>query len=213
MFIRYAAPLLITLMLHTASSGAFPSDIFGYEETLQDDIGIFPQWIQALERHLLDDLRDGNCGERKMNRCHLAEWLAFLDQVRTLPRVEQIDRINRFANQKDYVMDIENYGISDYWAIPRQFLFNGGDCEDYTITKLFSLRWLGYPMDEMRIVVLQDTNLRIPHAVLAVSNNKDILILDNQAPQVISHRDIVHYAPVYSLDEQQWWLHTPESHN
>jgi predicted transglutaminase-like cysteine proteinase len=55
--------------------------------------------------------------------------------------------------------------------------------------------------------VLQDTNLRVPHAVLAVANGEDILILDNQIQQVISHHDIVHYAPVYSIGEHDWWIH------
>ena len=36
-------------------------------------------------------------------------------------------------------------------------------------TKLFSLRWLDFSPAELRIVVLQDTNLRVPHAVLAVA--------------------------------------------
>jgi len=44
--------------------------------------------------------------------------------------------------------------------------------------------------------------LRIPHAVLAVAAQKDIMILDNQIHKMISHKDIVHYAPVYSINEQ-----------
>ena len=108
------------------------------------------------------------------------------------------------------MLDIQNYGLEDYWAIPRQFLFNGGDCEDYAIIKFFSLRWLGYPMAELRIVVLQDTNLRVPHAVLAIGQGDDALILDNQVPQALPHRRIVHYVPVYSINAQHWWLHLPQ---
>lgn len=139
----------------------------------------------------------------------MQQWLEFLNQVRGLPRDEQIRRVNRFANTRDYILDLRNYGIEDYWAIPREFLANGGDCEDYAITKLFSLRWLGYSSADMRIVVLQDTNLRVPHAVLALDWDGDIMILDNQVDQVLSHRAILHYAPVYSINEQRWWLHLP----
>src|SRR5690606_7024803 len=106
-------------------------------------------------------------------------------------------------------LDIDNYGLDDYWAVAREFLYNGGDCEDYAITKLLSLRWLGLATERLRIVVLQDTNLRIPHAVLAVYDNDDIFILDNLTEQVVSHRDIVHYVPVYSINEAHWWIHTP----
>lgn len=200
---------LLALGLAPTISVAFPDDLFGYRQTPQAEIDDFPQWVQALERHLRDDLKDGDCGERRLNRCHLSEWLAFLERVRPMPLTEQLNRINRFANTRDYVIDFQNYGLEDYWAIPREFLFNGGDCEDYAITKLFSLRWLGYRMDDMRIVVLQDTNLRVPHAVLALANADDILILDNQVPTVLSHRAIVHYAPVYSINASRWWLHTP----
>ena len=205
----WVAFALLALGLAPTIAVAFPDDLFGYRQTPQKRIDDFPQWVQALERHLRDDLEDGDCGARRMNRCHLAEWLAFLERVRQMPLTEQLNRINRFANTRDYVIDFQNYGLEDYWAIPREFLFNGGDCEDYAITKLFSLRWLGYSMDDMRIVVLQDTNLRVPHAVLALANAGDILILDNQVQDVLSHRAIVHYAPVYSINASRWWLHTP----
>lgn len=106
-------------------------------------------------------------------------------------------------------MDMANYGQEDYWAIAKEFFYNGGDCEDYAITKFFSLRWLGIDKDTLRIVILQDTNLRIAHAVLAVSYNNDILILDNQTQKVVSHRTIAHYLPLYSVNEKKWWLHLP----
>ena len=79
------------------------------------------------------------------------------------------------------------------------------------ITKLLSLRWLGFAIDDMRLVVVQDTNLRVPHAVLAVSQGRDTLILDNQVQAVLTDRDVVHYAPVYSINESRWWIHLPPS--
>ena len=56
---------------------AFPANLFGYRQTAQDDVAAFPQWLHALERQLRDDLRDGDCSERRINRCHMAQWLAF----------------------------------------------------------------------------------------------------------------------------------------
>jgi len=190
---------------------AFPPDLFGYRETPRTDIAEFPQWVSALERHLADDLRDGDCTEPRLNSCHMREWLRFLAEIRDLPAQVQINKVNEYSNRKDYVLDLDNYGLFDYWAIPREFLFNGGDCEDYAITKMMSLRWLGYPAEELRIIVLQDTNLRIAHAVAAIGTGDDILILDNQVDEVLSHRNIFHYAPVYSISESRWWMHLPES--
>ena len=204
------AILMILLIASLACTSAHASPaLFGYQETPQTDIRMFKQWLDVLERHLRLDVAEGDCSERRFNQCHLREWQVFLDSIRKEPFATQLQRINDYANQKRYVLDLDNYGLDDYWAVAREFLYNGGDCEDYAITKLFSLRWLGVQSDRLRVVVLQDTNLRIPHAVLAVYADNDILILDNQTRQVISHRDIVHYVPVYSINENQWWIHTP----
>jgi predicted transglutaminase-like cysteine proteinase len=201
---------VITLLAPIGAAHAFPEDLFGYRQSPQVALRTFPLWIDALERHVREDLPNGSCDELRMNRCHLEQWLKFLDGVKGLPVREQLRAINRFANTKPYVLDIDNYGVEDYWAISREFLATGGDCEDYAITKLFSLRWLGYPREDLRLVVVQDTNLRVPHAVLAVAADKDILILDNQVPEIISHHAIAHYAPVYSMTDQSWWIHLPQ---
>jgi predicted transglutaminase-like cysteine proteinase len=189
---------------------AFPGDLFGYRQSAQTDLHMFPLWLDALERHLHEDLPDGNCTERRLNRCHVEQWLKFLDGLKDLPEPEQLRAVNRFANEKPYVLDIDNYGVDDYWAVAREFLPVGGDCEDYAITKLFSLRWLGYPRENLRIVIVQDTNLRVAHAVLAVAAGPDIFILDNQVPEVVSHHAIAHYSPVYSMTDKSWWIHLPQ---
>ncbi|HHJ13548.1 MAG TPA: hypothetical protein ENJ79_04110 [Gammaproteobacteria bacterium] len=190
-----------------AAPTPFPGDLFGYREIPQDNMKTFGQWVQVLERHILIDLPETNCTGATLDRCQLRRWLAFLQSIQHQPRAVQLREVNRYANRKAYVLDIDNYGLEDYWAVPREFLYNNGDCEDYAITKLFSLRWLGFAPEQLRIVVLQDTNLRTPHAVLAVAEDNDILILDNQIEEVVSHRKIVHYAPVYSINELHWWLH------
>lgn len=150
-----------------------------------------------------------SCRSTQFNQCHLKQWQSFLKDIKHLPVIQQIKQVNRYANEKKYILDIENYGIADYWATPKEFLVNNGDCEDYAIIKMLSMKWLGYDIDMMRVVVVQDTNLRIPHAVMAIENNNDILILDNQIDEVISHADIFHYVPVYSVNESHWWMHVP----
>jgi len=207
---QIAAGCLLALAFGLCLADQFPTNLFGYSESERPGVTVFPQWVQVLERHLADNLQDGDCEGGTLNSCYMREWLAFLAEIKPLPAAEQITRVNFYANNKDYLLDIENYGLEDYWAIPREFLFNGGDCEDYAITKLMSLKWLGYSQEKLRIVVLQDTNLRIAHAVLALGVGDDILILDNQAEQVLSHRQIVHYAPVYSVSDTRWWMHLPQ---
>lgn len=211
LFFRIKWPLIWLFVLAAAAPVQASPNLFGYAEARQDDLKAFGQWLDVLERHVLEDAPEGNCNDASFNRCHLRAWFAFLDSIRSLAPAEQLDRINRYANRKQYIIDLDNYGQSDYWAIAREFLYNGGDCEDYAITKLFSLRWLNFAANSIRIVVLQDTNLRVAHAILAVYRDGEIFILDNQTEQVLPHHQIVHYVPVYSIDEKFWWIHTPAS--
>ncbi len=201
--------VLLWLGLGTSNTQA-GSSLFGYPAALQSNLQLFPQWLSVLERHLKNNIPEGHCQSRRLDSCHVKNWHSFLQRIKKLPKAEQIEQVNLFANQQNYILDIDNYKLEDYWATPKEFLYNSGDCEDYAITKMLSLKQLGFNTAAMRIVVLQDTNLRIPHAVLAINIKGDILILDNQIDEVISHKHIVHYTPIYALNEQYWWMFSPK---
>jgi predicted transglutaminase-like cysteine proteinase len=202
--------LALWLGLHaqwTQAQGATAeAKLFGYQEQRKEGFTIFPQWVSVMRRHESDPAALENC---PANLCRAAEWQQLIAALRGRSPREQIAGVNAFANRFRYVLDQDNYGQSDYWAIPREFLTFGGDCEDYAIIKYFSLRQLGFPPESLRIVVVQDANLRIPHAVLAVYSRDDVLILDNQVREAVSHRSIAHYIPVFSLNERNWWMHLP----
>jgi predicted transglutaminase-like cysteine proteinase len=205
--------LLFTLLLLISLQGwasSKPADsLFGYQQSMRSNLGLFPQWLSVLDRHVKQLAPAGRCSETRFNQCHLKQWLAFIASIKRLPEAEQVRRVNQYANEKPYVLDIENYGMEDYWATPQQFLDQSGDCEDYAIIKMLSLKHLGLDTARMRVVVVQDTNLRVAHAVLSLEVNRDIMILDNQIKQVISHKNIFHYVPVYSVSESNWWMHLP----
>src|SRR5690606_24630750 len=100
-----------------------------------------------------------------------------------------------------------NWGVEDYWATPLQFFRKNGDCEDYAIAKFMSLRALGWDNEALRIVVVNDMNLRVQHAVLVVFLEDGAYVLDNQSPSVMRQDRIRHYRPVYSVNETSWWVH------
>ena len=104
-------------------------------------------------------------------------------------------------------MDPVFWNLKDYCATPNQFTHKTGVCEDYAISIYISLLILGFNPDHMRIVVLQDLNLKIPHAVLVVYLDGQPLILDNQIKQVVHASRIRHYKPIYSINQKNWWLH------
>ncbi|VAW56570.1 hypothetical protein MNBD_GAMMA07-1063 [hydrothermal vent metagenome] len=198
--------ILLTILTSSVSAG----NLFGYQESGRENLKMFPQWLSVLERNIQQMVPKGQCESRAFNQCHVKQWLAFLNSIQSLTKIEQINKVNIYANEHDYILDIENYGMSDYWATPKEFLINSGDCEDYAIIKMLSLKMLGFDMGNIRLVVLQDTNLRIPHAILAVNVNQDVLIMDNQVNEVVSHNKIIHYVPVYAVNEKKWWMFYPE---
>jgi len=203
---KIVSGLLLMLLMAAASA----DNLFGYQESARKNLTLFPQWLSMLERNIKQTALLESCEPSLLNPCHTRNWLAYLRGISQLSKIEQINKVNLYANEHDYILDIDNYGMSDYWATPGEFLNNNGDCEDYAIIKMLSLKILGFDMTKVRLVVLQDTNLRIPHAVLAVSMNQDILVMDNQINEVISHHNIVHYAPVYAVAEKKWWMFYPE---
>lgn len=204
--------LCLIAFAHFPAYGSAPQDalrLFGYSERAKEGFQLFPMWARVQQQHPRDLMVERDCEHSRRLSCHLTEWQNFLATLKSQEPRAQIAAINSFANEKKYVLDLDNYGVADYWAVAKEFLVNNGDCEDFSILKYYSLRNLGFTPDALRIVVVQDTNLRIPHAVLAVYFGSDILILDNQVAQVVSHRVAAHYVPVYSINEKQWWMHLP----
>ena len=202
-------PAVLAALLLLWSPPAADAAIFGTAEFRAGSLAALPQWrrvLAAIEKEkplyeACDRGREG-CPSRAMYA-----WRSLLRGLAGAPLEEKLRRVNRFVNQWRYRTDQRNYGLSDYWASPAEFLARSGDCEDYAITKYVSLRALGVPAEQLRLVVLQDTLRQIPHAVLAVYVDKDIYILDNQTDAILTDRRISHYRPYYSVNENARWAH------
>jgi predicted transglutaminase-like cysteine proteinase len=182
--------------------------LFGSREVESNKLFYFPKCRGTLSRHFDETkLPDAPCTETAFNRCHLRQWNDFLRGLNGTDKMSQVKAVNTFFNRRPYIIDPKNYGVPDYWATPVQFLTRDGDCEDYAISKYFSLRSLGFSVDSMRIVVLQDLNLNTAHAILVVYMGEQAFVLDNQVATVVDATNIFHYRPIYSINEKHWWLH------
>ena len=205
-----ALALLVLLALANSFNQARAANatLFGWDEKRFDSIGPFTKWRGTLDRYFKErKLESGSCQSTLFNKCHLQDWKKFVGGLKGKPSMAQLDAVNRYMNRAPYITDPVNYGVPDYWATPKQFFVKDGDCEDYAITKYLSLRALGWPVEKMRIVVLQDENLRVAHAVLVVYHQGRTYVLDNQIDQVVTDDRIAHYRPIYSINEKSWWLH------
>jgi len=205
---RWVYPIFLCGLLAFSTSGFARGDEFSLflsREERSGDLKPFPKWTTMLER--MQQSADKRCTK---GGCHHISWEEFeVKAGQAQANVETLRAINTQFNRAEYILDIDNWGISDYWASPLQFLIKDGDCEDYAIAKYMALRRLGWSPEQMRIVVLQDENLNILHSVLAVRAAGTIYILDNQIPTVVTDQQIHHYRPIYSINERAWWRHLP----
>lgn len=215
----WAARLLAVLMVATlvfvvsgtlsdVEAAGKASKLFGTKEIRNKNLKPFPKWTGMLKRYFKEGaLGEGDCTSETFNACHLLEWQSFLNSIEGKKVVTQVKAVNTYLNGVKYISDIRNWGVDDYWATPTQFKDQNGDCEDYAIAKYLSLRAIGFPLDKMRIVVVQDQNLGVAHGILAVYINDKPYILDNQIKQILPSRKIHHYKPFFSVNEKSWWLH------
>ncbi len=198
------AALSFALLCSTvaAHAGIVRTGLFGTTEIQSLNLSKFPKWRGTLAR-FADEL--DSC---KRTACSIDEWNQLIGSLRGWDVPTQLVLLNQYVNRRPYVEDRVNWRQLDYWATPKQFLArNGGDCEDYAITKYLALRELGMDVDDMRIVIVRDRARGIAHAVLAVYVDGRALILDNQRNDVVVADLIRNYDPVYSLNERGWWLH------
>lgn len=188
--------------------------LFEREESASTNLHPFPKWEKVLARQE-DGLRQmrRDCDAASADAaCGWTRWRELVRKAKTLKGRALYDYVNRTVNEIPYIEDRDNWGQGDFWASTDEFFSRNGDCEDFSITKYFALKEAGVSPERMRIVVLQDHNLGILHAVLAVYDASDILILDNQLEKTVSHRSIRHYQPIYSINERHWWRHGNASH-
>lgn len=123
---------------------------------------------------------------------------------------EKLEFVNDFMNQMPFVDDLTHWGKDDYWATPIEFLStDGGDCEDFSIAKYFTLRELGVPDDRLRITYVKELVLyRQAHMVLAYFPSPDAepLILDNINKTILPAGSRPDLLPVYSFNGSNLWL-------
>ena len=134
-------------------------------------------------------------------------WKALLAKAGQMTGLAQLKYVSAYINRWPYRLDIDVYGVSDYWATPQEFLKLSGDCEDYCITKYFVLRALGYDAGRLRIVIIRDRIRNITHAALAVYLDRAVYILDNLTDAVFEQGKYKHYIPQYSFNEMNRWAH------
>lgn len=193
------------------ASNAYAEQIFGYVGFRMNSFGGLPRWERVLSRLEQEGELFKLCDEN-IDYCSspaLAGWRDFMSEQQGLTRLQQVKAVNKFVNRWPYITDDQLWGLSDYWATPMEFLEHSGDCEDYSILKYISLRELGVPAEDLRILVVRDVVRDIAHAILGVRVDGKWMILDSLFTAVLGHDKMLQYTPYYAVNEESRWTYIP----
>ncbi|NDY95482.1 transglutaminase-like cysteine peptidase [Wenzhouxiangella limi] len=146
----------------------------------------------------------------------IERWAGLLEEIRSEPAENQLDRVNEFFHRNvRYQIDQQLYGEEDYWASPLETLGHGrGDCEDWAIAKYISLRHLGIPDRNLRLIYVraQIGGPRSPvsqaHMVLGYYSvpNAEPIILDSLISNVLPASERTDLSPVFSFNADGLWV-------
>lgn len=145
-------------------------------------------------------------------KTRLSGWRDILNnpKYKKLAEAEKLQVVNDFMNHTQFINDLKHWGKEDYWATPIEFLStDGGDCEDYSIAKYFTLRALGVPDEKLRITYVKELVVyNEAHMVLAYFPTPDAepVILDNINPTIRPASSRTDLLPVYSFNGSGLWL-------
>lgn len=169
--------------------------------------GIFAaQPVQVNKQKTINALTE-NYGERAGKRA--SAWFKIVNDAQKLEDIGKLKKVNSFFNLFKFVDDSILWGESNYWASPMEFIgVNGGDCEDFSIAKYFTLLQVGIPEDKLRITMVKATSVNQYHMVLAYYETPGSipLVLDNLDPVIKPATQRSDLLPVYSFNGKQLWL-------
>lgn len=175
-------------------------------------LGIGPSSLSAnLDPSRLRQSMQRLYGQRGM--AVLEEWLAMLDRLAGADLRTQLREVNSFFNRRvRWVDDIVAWGEEDYWATPLETLGNGrGDCEDYSIGKYVTLKQLGVPGEQLRMIYVRArigrSQISQAHMVLGYYETPaaEPLLLDNIVPSITPASQRTDLDPVFSFNSSGLW--------
>ncbi|MDR3073531.1 MAG: transglutaminase-like cysteine peptidase [Deltaproteobacteria bacterium] len=211
--------LAACLLLFPARAGA-AGDLFNREEHAAAPSAPWRRAVDPLWQRVLaaEKAAPGfDAAGTHLRPVDVPAWKNLVAYAKHCPEAETLRMVNGYFNQWRPKKDEDAWQTPEYWATPREFFANrGGDCEDYAIAKYFALRFLGFPAERMRLVVvrrLDETGRSRSelHAILAVRANGTWFILDNNARpknNIFPHTQYKgRFIPLYSMNENASWVH------
>lgn len=145
----------------------------------------------------------------KSARLRLVAWEDLIISDSSQTDLEKLEKVNLFFNQMEFVDDINHWGEKDYWATPIEFLgTQGGDCEDFTIAKYFTLKAMGVEEEKLNLTYVKALTYNVHHMVLTYFSTpgSEPLILDNLVPDINPSSQRKDLLPIYSFNGTGLWI-------
>jgi predicted transglutaminase-like cysteine proteinase len=178
---------------------------FGFYAMRAPDGQLWTKW-RAMEKDLAEEAKAiGACVSDPKNCADGAKrYLLIIEETKKREGRARIETANRLLNRAiRYSGDMQQHGVPDRWTTPLASLAaERGDCEDFAIAKYAVLRAAGVPETEMRLVLVRDTTMAVDHALLAVRQVGEWLVLDNRRNVVVQTSKLAHYTPLFSLSNE-----------
>jgi predicted transglutaminase-like cysteine proteinase len=173
-----------------------PHDYLTAAENYESWAGLLDAQQQELHeiRACLDD-------EQQCPR-HLRGYRVVIARAAEHPPERQMRVVNHYINQRRW----RDKRQSEEWQTLGAFFARGGACEDFALAKYFALRELGFPAEDLRVVITWDRTNRAYHALVAVQLDDEVHLLDvdNAILTGNGHRT---YRYLFSLNELAVWDH------
>jgi len=142
-------------------------------------------------------------------RTLLLAWEDLIRQDKSSSDMEKLEKVNQFFNQMEFVNDMDHWGERDYWATPVEFLASqGGDCEDFSIAKYFTLKELGVREEKLNLAYVKALQYNMHHMVLTYYSEPGAipLVLDNLIDSIKSASERTDLMPIFSFNGTGLWL-------
>ncbi len=159
-----------------------------------------------LDQELLDTVVQNYGGQAKQR---LLDWQSLINDDQSSNDLEKLQKVNDFFNRQEFISDLLLWKDKDYWATPVEFLAqNGGDCEDFSIAKYFTLKKLGIDENKLNLTYAKAVELNQAHMVVTYYEQPEAepLVLDNLIDEIKPASLRPDLLPVFSFNGIGLWL-------
>jgi len=167
--------------------------------------------ITAQKFHISSEVLDraeSKYGKESVER--LKRWENLINTGGGSTDMEKLKTVNGFFNGLiQFVNDIDMWGRKDYWATPLEFLSRcAGDCEDFAISKFFTLKAMGMNEEKLNITYVKALQYNIHHMVLTYYSQPgaEPLVLDNLIDTINPASKRTDLMPIFSFNGTGLWL-------